>query len=178
MKHVMLLIFVLLMTSCATKVESIKDDRDVLTRENTGYILLGIDSNMSLKSIVVEGPKNIRITHNDLTAGSNHILLALEAGEYKLKRIEFSNYFKTSISEQEYWTFTINQGEINYAGDIELRTQWFARSLRFNMELINNSSLALDFLKVNFPNILSSKSIVYGGPGHDDYLQLWSDKNL
>ncbi|TQF70222.1 hypothetical protein [Pseudoalteromonas luteoviolacea] len=177
MKYLILLIAIL-MSGCATNVESIKDDKDVLVQEDSGYLLLGIDSTMSLKSIVLEGPQNIRITHKDLTEGSNHILLALKAGDYQLTQIEFSNYYKTNVDDREYWTFSITPGEINYAGDIELRTKWFVRSLRFNMELINNSSIALDFLKTNFPTILSSKSIAYGGPGEDDYLHLWSEKSL
>ncbi|AOT07807.1 hypothetical protein [Pseudoalteromonas luteoviolacea] len=174
-----LLIFLLFfLGGCATNVESIKDDKDILVNESSGYILLGIDSNVRLKSIQIEGPKNIRITRQDLAAGSNYILLALQAGEYRLTRIEFSQYYRAYVDDQEYWTFTIKEGEINYGGDIELRTQMFARSLRYHMELINNSSLALAFLKAQFPTILASKAIVYGGPGKDDYLKLWSNQSL
>ncbi|ESP90757.1 MULTISPECIES: hypothetical protein [Pseudoalteromonas] len=177
MKYFLLLVF-LFISGCATNVESIKDDKDVLINKNTGYILLGVDSNMTLKSIDIEGPQNIRITRQDLTAGSSYILLALQAGKYKLSRIEFNQYYRAYVDDPEYWTFTINEGEINYGGDIELRTKRFARALRYNMELINNSSLALEFVKAQFPNILSNKTIVYGGPGEDDYLKLWSGKKL
>ncbi|NVJ51846.1 MAG: hypothetical protein HWE11_15750, partial [Gammaproteobacteria bacterium] len=64
-----------LLMGCVSKVSSIKLDQDALSDPNEGYLLLGINSDVSLTSIEISGPKNIKLTSADLREGSRYILV-------------------------------------------------------------------------------------------------------
>ncbi len=168
-----LYLFLILLTSCTSKISSINSDRDLNLNENEGYLLLEVDTREDLKKIAIGGEKHIELTTRDLRSGSNYILVSLPAGDYHIEKVQTKKKFRFRL-EEEYWTFQVEKNVISYIGTMSIKTSWFFA----NMELINNSSLALEYLEENFPNILSSREIVYSGPGEDRFFDLVRKKAL
>ena len=161
-------LFAFLIFGCAQNRSSIKEDVDVLTEVDQGYLLMSIDTNRSLKSIRIFGHQDFKLTQDDVQSGTNYILLPLEAGNYYIDKVEVNNWMSYRFDE-EHWSFKIEKGMISYVGDFvfQARGLW---SRVAEVELENNSSSAYEFMEENFSNILSSRQIRYHGPGTDNFL--------
>jgi len=157
-----------LITSCAQKITSLSIDKDKKLLVGKGYLLLGIDTNKDLYKITFSGPTSVVLTSQDLAKGNNYILSELEAGEYSIRKLFNSKYSYFSFNEEENYKFTITPKEISYVGHLEIVSigYWYPQAF---LQLTNRSSEAILFMKKTFPNILSNRSINYGGPGEDDF---------
>lgn len=178
MKKVLVYLLFLL-SGCSTTVDTIKKDIDKIepsNKDDKGYLLLGLNSNRNLKSLYIDGPKDIEVTQKDLQIYDDYIFLDLPEGEYRISKIRFSRYVRSDIDEESYWSFSVKANEINYVGDLNIKSFFF--SSNYTIELINNSSLALEFLEQSYPTILSKRAITFGGPGKDLFLDKWSKKEL
>jgi hypothetical protein len=121
-----------------------------------------------LKSVNLSGPSDITLSHLDLTKGSNFILIKVQAGKYGLNQVYLNNYSYFNFEGDDKWSFSIEPQTISYVGHIEFRTQGNFYS-RARVELVNRSTEAVDFLNNDFPFILQSRELFYGGPGEDDF---------
>lgn len=159
----------LVMIGCATTRTSIKEDVDVLTEADQGYLLISIDTNRSLKSVRIYGKQDFVLTQDDVQSGTNYILLPLEAGNYYIDKVEVNDWMSYRF-EEDNWSFKIEKGLISYVGDFVFqgRGRW---SRVANVELENNSSSAYEFMMENFSNILASRQIRYRGPGSDEFFE-------
>jgi len=170
----LLLSCALLLSACASKVTNIKEDRDTLSKADEGYLLIGIETNRSLKAIYIDGPKSLVLTAKDIRSGSNYILANLPLGDYTITRLNLSHYsFLKFDNDEESWQFTLAPNKVNYVGHLDITTvgYWNTRS---HIVLENRSSEALQYMEQNFPTILSGRSLNYGGTGEDsffDYLE-------
>ncbi len=167
------------LTSCTMKVSSIKQDVDLALDEDSGYLLLGVDTNVALQNVDIYGADNIRLSQNDLRPGSKFILIDLEAGDYSIRNIRFNVFMKSKLTDG-YWDFTVMPGGISYVGHLEVNSNF--RFWNFNqdstIELSNRSSEALIFMQQQFPNILTSRTLQYAGPGKDAFLQKMQQLNV
>ena len=175
MKLIILLSVCILLSACkSTPVNSLKTDIDMLTEPNAGYFLLGVDTTINLKSIEIDGPSSITLSHNDLAQGNNLVLLDLRAGKYTISRIYLDNFYRMDFEDEEYWEFEIKPLTISYVGHLEFKTKSkYSRSA--SVELVNRSTEAVDYLIDFFPKILQSRDLYYGGPGEDvffDYINV------
>jgi hypothetical protein len=169
-----IILCILLLSSCSAKISSIKSDKDEYLMISEGYLLLEISTNRNLEKILISGEKKIVLTRKELRAGSNYILTNLPAGDYQIEKVYTSAYFRF-LFDEKIWSFHVEPNVISYIGTLEVRKSWFFSYF----ELINNSSLALEYLEEHFPNILGSRKIVYSGPGEDRFFDLVNDvKNL
>lgn len=160
---------IILLFGCATQKNSYKGDADVSLGSGEGFLIMGVDTNFPLETIVLSAPgiKSITLSKNDLKSGKNFILVNLEPGEYTISEIEVSSNYYFSM-KKENWRFVISPHSINYAGNLKVRTEhMFSNHAYFAM--MNESSIALEFLQEKFPSLLSSKELRYVGPGTDDY---------
>jgi hypothetical protein len=151
-------------------VTSLKDDAEVINENDTerGYLLIGVETNTNLKTISIDGPRDIALSHEDLREGTNFILVPLMAGTYDVADIEMDYLFKFDIDDKEKWQFSIRPQTISYVGHLEIKTSgYFVRYAR--LELVNRSTEALDFMEQKFPSILDNRELHYGGPGNDDF---------
>lgn len=160
------LFLVLLLTACASKVSSIKQDNTNGLLKNGGYLLLGVQSNLDLKSLLIEGPKDVEISSADLKKGNGFVLIELPVGDYTLEELNLNQHFKRRLKDEENWHFKIHSGTINYIGHLEVIT-WQRGFLFSKVELVNRSSEALEFLEDKFTGLLTNFGINYGGPGED-----------
>jgi hypothetical protein len=162
----LVLVFLFLVAGCATKVTSITQDKDKIVTLDKGYLLLGVQTNLDLKSIHIKGQEDIELSSSDIKQGSNYLLLDLKVGEYRIDQVKLDNYWRRELSDKEYWKFEVSAGKINYVGHLELVTwgNWYPTT---KAELVNRSSEALEFLESKFSNILNNRSLIYGGPGQD-----------
>lgn len=161
-----------LLLGCKQTVTSINEDRDVIFQDSNefGYLLMAVDTSQTLQELHLSGESRLVLTTKDLRQGTNYILLSVEAGQYSIDKIQISSFLKVEFNE-EYWTFNILPNHINYIGELYAHNiGWYDKHPRF--ALVNNSSFALEFMESHFSNILSSKKLIYGGPGDDDFFDV------
>lgn len=163
-------ILALLLTSCATTVTTIKKDQDRVLNNNSGYLLLGIETNRNLKTIRISGPQTIELSSADIKKGNNYLFIDLEAGQYTIDKIRLDKYWFVELDDEEYWDFEVKPNQISYVGHMEIVRHWFWGGAT-NAELVNRSSEALEFLEDKYPNILTTRSVTYGGPGEDAFFE-------
>lgn len=169
--HFVKLVFLLttlLISSCVQKVTTLKKDIDLQLDENMGYLLIGIETNLTLKQISISGEQLLKLSGDDIRRGSQYILVDVSAGDYSIDKIRLSGWFRTRL-DSGLWDFTVSPGVISYVGHLNVETLslW---PLISQIELENRSSEALEFLEKSFPTILSNRSLVYQGPGTDPFL--------
>jgi len=169
MHRFILLLAILLINGCATQVNSIKVDEDKKLSKEKGYLLIGIETNRNLKEIRISGPDYISLSHSDLRFGSNFILTDLTAGTYTIEKVKLDKYWQLEIEDEEYWTIEVKPEKVNYVGHLHVKTTGFWQ-LYSQIELINKSSFAIEFMEDKFPNILAERTLDYGGPGDDNFL--------
>lgn len=157
----------LLIAGCSSTVETVKEDKDVSLKENQGYMLLGVDLNQSVKSIEIDGPKDIVLTRDNLKSKANYFLVPMPKGTYTIDTVRLNDLWRFELTDG-LWDFEVQPGVISYVGDLNLRrsSSW---STDLDIELQNRSSQALVFLEDRYPNILNSRQLEYSGPGQDPF---------
>ncbi|OEG74259.1 hypothetical protein BEL05_01385 [Shewanella colwelliana] len=155
---------------CAQKIEGISKDVDKQLAENSGYLLIGIDTNRGLHSIIIGGTKSLMLTDKDLQSGTNYILVDVPAGQYQIEDIKFGRYVYMEL-EQGYWNFEVKPNQVSYVGDLYVKTVGFWMVSSAEILLENRSTSAQLFLEEKFPNILKSRQVRYSGPGEDKFLE-------
>ena len=167
-----LLYFSLILTACTTQVKNLKTDQDTGLTDGKGYLFMAVDTNTDLEKIDIEGTKYAQITKTDLLAGSNFILFELPAGNYQFYKISKKYAYFNLKNKNDYWSFTITDGVISYIGTLVAKSNF----LFADFEMLNQSSIALEYLESNFPNLLKERKIIYAGPGEDNFLNFVSNK--
>lgn len=165
--------FLLLACSCTSKITTLENDRDTLANQDDAYIFMAVETNFPLDKLQVSGAKNFYLSEENLEYGSNYVLLPVPAGKYKITKINQSSYIYYSLKDRnQYWTFDIKPGTINYIGHLINQTRgWVA-----TIEMENRSSIGLEYLEENFPEILAERGIVYSGPGEDEFLATFANR--
>jgi hypothetical protein len=166
-----------LLASCASKIQPLREDTQSLELSlSQGFLVLAVDTDVSLTELHIQGSRNLIFTRDDLRAGTNYLIAPVAAGQYRLSRIYYmksgymSFYLDLPIEDRAYWSFEVFPGTMTYVGHLEIVN----RGYRYDnsMVLLNNSSIALEFLEEKFPSLLSRYDIRYGGVGDDDFFQL------
>jgi hypothetical protein len=155
--------------SCATNVTSIKQDQIHELGEDKGYLLLGIQTNRDLKSILINGPQTINLSSSDIRKGTNYLLVDLKTGTYTIKKI-FNDIAEFRLDNKDYWSFEVKPKTITYVGHLEFVQRGFLFFYAYT-ELVNHASEALEFIQSKYPNMLKEYSIAYGGPGVDFFYE-------
>ena len=174
--YILFISMIFLFSGCSSiPIKTLKQDQDVLNNaEKQGYIVLGVNSDFSISSIVIEGESDFVIDSSIPSEGRSYFIAPVPKGKYKISRISLSRirYFDLDFEEFSF-SFSIEPNKINYVGELSLRN---ASGDYAYFELVNRSSLALEFLELKYPTILSNKSLIYKGPGKDSFFELVSDK--
>lgn len=166
----------LILASCASTVTGIKKDVDVALSPNEGYLMLQVNTNYDLREIKLRGKTNIVLTSEDLKSGSNYILANLPAGSYRIDSIRIGGYIFKHF-DRELWSFRVQEGVISYVGHLNMQTRGNFYGVNSNIQLLNKSSFALEYLEENFANILSSRQVKYWGPGEDSFFETVNEDN-
>lgn len=172
------LLSVVFLVACATKVNSIKRDVAVNLEQGEGYLMFTVDTAINLEKIKISGQKDIVVTSKDLRTGSNTILLRMPSGNYYFDRVYFRRVFYEHWVEfePELWRFSTKPGEISYVGHLKIDNPFLRKEASFS--LVNRSSEALEYLQQNFANILKVRSVDYQGLGEDNFLNFVVDQKL
>ncbi|TLU64675.1 hypothetical protein FE810_11365 [Thalassotalea litorea] len=175
-RRLILIALAILTASCASNVTSIKEDIDNKLEVDEGYLLIAVDTSISLNKIWISGEKDIWLTADDLRSGTNYILINLPEGEYQIHKIKLNNWFSIVGFEDDLWNFKVEKGVISYVGHLDVQTSgWWSR--RHRVELMNKSSLALEFLQDDFSTILANRKLTYHGPGEDEFFDIVLNNN-
>lgn len=168
MKAFVSIVFIFFLSACNSTVHSLKKKDDVNLSHGKGYLLIGVETNRTLKSIEISGPQNIALAHQDLKQKKNYILIDVKAGKYAIDRIRMDNYWRVELDDEKNWEFEIQENKINYVGHIELETEGWWQPY-YDVELVNKASFAIEYLENDFARLLASKAIKYAGPGEDNF---------
>lgn len=170
--------FCLLVSGCVSKINTLTSDVDKPIDADTGYLLISISTNFPLHSINITGEKNLRLSADDLTAGSKYILVDVPAGRYNIARIKYNNFLYLTLDE-EFWTFDVQANEISYVGNLDIYTNLNVIWQRAGQPLLKNrSSDAMQFMELNFPTILAARQLRYRGPGEDNFFKFLEQLDL
>lgn len=167
------LLVILLVNACATRVTSLKKGTLHQLTEDQGFVLLGIESNRNLKMVKISGPQNIELSSIDIKEGTNYLLVDLEAGIYTIDRVILDDYWMVKLDEDD-WQFEVKPDGISYVGHLEVARGGFF-DLMTSTELVNRTSQALEFLEKDYTKLLSSHTVVYGGPAEDHFLSFLAE---
>lgn len=160
-----------LLSGCAQPIAKLKNDQDKPLDANTGYLLMSVDTNISLHSIFIGGTKYLKLTEQDLKSGSNYIMVDVPAGDYEITDIKLNRYLKI-ILDDDMWGFHVEPGKINYIGHLSVDALWSLFSFDGVHALLENQSTsALEYLERNFPNIYQARPLHYAGPGEDHFFE-------
>lgn len=170
MKNLLIIFTVIVLSACNSTVTKMTVDADTIDADDTvtGYLLIGVETNINLKDIEIDGPDDIALSHDDLKSGTNFILIPMRAGHYEVRKVTFNNRFRALLRGETDWSFTIKPQTISYVGHLEISAMGFY-SAYSKIELVNRSTEALDFMEQDFPAILSNRELFYGGPGTDTF---------
>ncbi|GAB3274325.1 hypothetical protein [Parahaliea aestuarii] len=128
-----------------------------------------METNIDLLKLTVVGEENIFLPWEELQQGDRYLLVELQAGDYKFSRISLTSTHYYSVHGAGF-SFRVSPGTVNYVGDFRIQNaNWFGGPASFS--LINQSSLALEFMEENFPQVMSTMPLTYAGPGTDDFFR-------
>jgi hypothetical protein len=161
------------LTGCNSTVTNLNADDDILANEdsiNVGYLLIAVETDRSLKAIEIDGPRDIALSHLDLTSGSNYILVDMPAGEYEITRIEINGFYSLTLLDPKLWKVEVQANTVSYVGDLEISASGFW-SRTSSVKLMNRSAEALQLMQEQYPNIMEQRLMTHGGPGDDYFLE-------
>ncbi|MCY7296501.1 hypothetical protein [Alteromonas sp. a30] len=159
----LIVVSMLMLLGCGATKNTLSKDKDILASNHDGYLLMSVDTQTDLSSIRVFGRTTFTLSKDDLRKGSNYILLALPAGDYRFTKITIGRSYY--MLRDEIWDFSIKPQVISYVGDLSFVSAFGGA----NISLVNQSSMALEFLEDSFPNILAQRAVEYQGPGEDSF---------
>lgn len=172
MKQFLLLICVgWLLSGCIQPISKLKNDQDRPLDSNTGYLLMSVDTNVDLHSIMLSGTKYLQLTAQDLKFGSNYIMVDVPAGDYEISDIKLNRYLVIELTD-DMWNFHVEPGKINYIGHLSVDAIWSYYSFDGVRAILENQSTnALEYLERHFPKIYQARGLNYAGPGEDHFFE-------
>ncbi|MCJ8268844.1 MAG: hypothetical protein MJK04_05510 [Psychrosphaera sp.] len=177
MRLVITLFSLLLLSACATTVTSIDQTQHKTLAQGSGFLLLGIQTNRNLKSLHIDGPKDIILSAKDLKAGTQYLMVDLPVGIYTISKIAIGIYSRVYMDDEESWQFEVKPNKISYVGHLEIvkTGYWY---IYVESELVNRSAEALSFLHESYPTILSDHAVTYSGPGNDSFFEFLATNGI
>jgi len=175
MRYLLIVIILSTLVGCAKSVSSLKIDQDKILSNETGYLLIGVETNIDLKGVHISGPTSILLSPKDLRKGSNFILVDLSAGTYVIEQVLLNKRWRVEMKDDSNWNVEILPGKVNYIGHINISTRWGGWLYSY-LNLVNKSSYAIEFMEDSFSNILSNREMHYGGPGDDTFFNHINNK--
>jgi len=171
--YIFLIITPFFISSCAYQpLRAISVDKNVLLAAEDGYLFLALATDIGISSVEIDGPKRIEIINFNKFEKRNYFLGVVPKGQYKISKINlWGNRFYLLDNEDLPFSFTVKPETINYVGEVRLKRLDSDASI----ELINRSSLALEYLDEKFPELLLNRSIKYEGPGNDSFFNAIAD---
>lgn len=160
-------LLVTLLTGCATKLEQFKDSSTLNPAEGKGIVVIAYESDTAIHSLVFTGPTKVAIEHNLYDQKHNYVVTTMPAGTYDIIRAKIYNrynYITLGSDDGENWKVNIKPNQINYIGHFNIDRI----GLGFKVQTKNESTLALSFLKENYPSIMNRYPLNYAKDGPQD----------
>lgn len=132
-----------------------------------GWLLLMIHADMELHEIEFSGAESISIKRKDIPPGLSMQLRKVEAGEYTIRDVDITTFYRFTLTPDE-WKFEVFPGAITYVGHFDVQS---LSSDRARLELVNRTSVALEYMQSEHNELLEQMPFKYGGPGEDMFLQ-------
>ncbi|MCW8857826.1 MAG: hypothetical protein OQJ95_10720 [Kangiella sp.] len=163
------ILLTLLVTGCATKLEQFKDNSTLNPDDRKGVVVIAYESDTAIHSLIFSGPAKVAIEHTLYDQKHNYVVTTMPAGTYDIIRAKIYNrynYIELGSDDGGNWKVNIEPNKINYIGHFNLDRI----GAGFKVQTKNESTLALSFLKENYPSLMNRYPLVYAKDGtRDDF---------
>lgn len=138
--------------------------------ENEAYVVI---------PLIVEGhiPDYIRLESTssfgesyrakDLVGGESFSVIKLPAGEYQWTRINMHNDRFFDLEDNNF-KINVKAGVINYGGHLKVKINYRFSTAQYNY--MNRSSVVMDKLKQEYPEIYGSYPLIFAGHSPDPFI--------
>ncbi|WP_223669327.1 hypothetical protein [Kangiella shandongensis] len=170
MKRIIALAFatlVLLTVGCASKLSNFSKKGVLQPEESMGIVVIAYESDTSIHSLIFSGSGKYKLEHTLYDNDHNFVVTSMPAGTYDITRVKIYNkynFISLGSNQDENWKINIEPNKINYIGHFSINR--IGRGYRVQTK--NSSTLALDFLKNNFNELLKRYPLVYAKDGPED----------
>lgn len=163
------LFFLLFLAGCAGPINPIPQGGSVELLPEQGLLLLAIDTPHALRDIDIRGEQSLFLEEEHLKAGRNYLLVPTEAGEYYFDGVKFIWALDLDHDNLPLWSFRVVPGRTSYAGTFSASDVPAMVLGRF--ELVNEASMAQEYMEQMFPELLARFPLVFTGVGEDDFYE-------
>ena len=138
------------------------------------YILFAIDSDDYIEELTISGEETLHVTKVNTDDLITYYLLEADEGSYYFSRIK-TGLGKVKLDSDYSWEFEVVKNKVNYAGHMEINREYIGalNGGYSHVALANKSSFAIEYLKKQHPLLFDKKSLVYQGPGKDDFIAFY-----
>ena len=176
------LLFYLMLSGCATRMEIVEPGTPVELREDEGLLIVHVDTDVHLKRISIRSGT----VATELPEGDHLWIVRARAGNSGWRRVDFGKEVGRrayifveqwdGLNENEF-KFDIKAGRINYPGALIVRSKksepgwprgWISVRNR------NHSAMAIRRLLKEHPVLLESLPIRFGGSSGDEFLKFYT----
>lgn len=189
MKRIMLIVALLVVQGCATKLTTYNQEQhpNIALQPQEGLVLMRLANHWALSKIKIASDQGdflldwyaLQTFHrysSPYVYQGHYYLFSMPAGEYRISEvIRYVGSTKSwaELSEEEnpgLWSFRVEANRINYIGDFytQVSRQGYLEQIHFT----NRASFALDFSEKQLPELLTLYPLTYSGAGRDDLFEV------
>ncbi len=165
----LVLLFLFMLSGCAGPITPVPQGGSVELLPEQGLLLLAIDTPYALRDIEIRGERGLFLEEEHLKKGRHYLLVPTEAGEYYFDGVEFIWVLDLEHDDRPLWSFRVVPGRTSYAGTFSASDA--AAMMLGRFELINEASMALEYMEETFPELLARFPLVFTGVGEDDFYE-------
>jgi len=167
MKKISLLLSAFFLISCGSNLQRFSNEQTIQPETNMGVVVFAARTNIALSKITISGTTSATLDTELFSKEHDFVVTTLPAGEYEYSKVYlFYNYryLKLGGSDELDWTFTVKPNAINYVGHLDIFNEYG----RYFVQNKNESTLAIEFLEKEYPDLLKKYPLVYGKNGIKD----------
>ena len=171
MKHLVSIFLTVFLFSCQlTSIRGVFPSDPIEIEDDYGYLFLPIYQNRITREITVIGEINFYLDYRHLSRDGNPILLKIPAGDYHFGSSKLysnigdsSDLKSNSVFDDDQYRFTVKSGKVNYLGHLYINNSAHTFSGRVNVNLVNSSQKAIEYLDAAYSGLLDLYTFSYVG---------------
>ncbi|AOE50213.1 hypothetical protein [Kangiella sediminilitoris] len=162
-----MVIAIAFLSGCTTKLQNFSNNQKLEPDNSNGIVVIAYESDTAIYSLTFSGPGNYELEHTLYDDNHNFVVTSIPAGTYditKVKIISKYQYIPLGTNEKANWKVNIEPNKINYIGHFNIENV----GRGFIVQIKNSSTIAMEFLQKNFPDLLARYQLTYSKDGPED----------
>jgi hypothetical protein len=163
--------------SCAARVfQPVNVNGPVELAPDEALLIVHVDTDVAIHGLIL----NSRPVAQSLRKGQHVWMIRVREGSYRWKMIELGNQqrhrMKYRLESDEELRFEVKAGEINYPGELIVRSDSMTRSAygALFVRNLNHSAMAMRALRGSYDSVLRSLPLRYAGLEGDAFLEYYA----